>query len=173
MIKRSELVYKKGNKYFRKMKSRDKEVIKTKCHICNNDMFQLLQGYRKGYVPLCSKKCISIRMRNNPKLQKISGDNHPCWKGGYITKSGYKVVAGKKYFHRNVMEKMLGRKLKRTEIIHHKDLDKSNNDPENLMLFDNSGEHHKFHWECERKMLKWFKKNKPELFIKIINGENI
>jgi len=42
------------------------------------------------------------------------------------------------------MEKILGRKLHPNERVHHLDGDKSNNNPENLMLFSTGSEHIKF-----------------------------
>lgn len=46
--------------------------------------------------------------------------------------------------HRRVAESMLGRPLKRGEIVHHKDGDKHNNSPENLEVMTQS-EHIKAH----------------------------
>jgi len=43
--------------------------------------------------------------------------------------------------HRIVMEKMLGRKLKKGEIVHHKDLNKQNNKPSNLKLYQGHSAH--------------------------------
>lgn len=55
--------------------------------------------------------------------------------------SKYKAIKvnGKKIDeHRYIMEQKLGRKLGFNEIVHHKDEDKSNNDPNNLELKDRS-----------------------------------
>ncbi len=47
-----------------------------------------------------------------------------------------------KFFeHREVMEKALGRKLLCTEVIHHKDGNKLNNELSNLQLFASQAEH--------------------------------
>lgn len=46
--------------------------------------------------------------------------------------------------HRYVMEQLLDRKLLRTEHVHHKDEDKTNNDPANLEVLL-KGHHHKLH----------------------------
>ena len=46
--------------------------------------------------------------------------------------------------HRYVMEQKLGRRLKRSEHVHHIDGDKSNNDPDNLTL-TNVRDHRKIH----------------------------
>lgn len=47
--------------------------------------------------------------------------------------------------HRFVAEKMLGRKLKAEEVVHHKDGDKTNNDECNLMVFATNSDHLCFH----------------------------
>ena len=47
--------------------------------------------------------------------------------------------------HRLVAELILERKLTQEECVHHKDLVKTNNSPENLILFSNQKEHSKFH----------------------------
>ena len=60
---------------------------------------------------------------------------------GYIRVRGYGRGAKYEYEHRLVMEKKLGRPLKGLETVHHIDGDRSNNDPDNLALYDNPGEH--------------------------------
>ena len=65
------------------------------------------------------------------------------WKGG-ITKlnSGYlfQLIGINKYYavHRIKMEKHLGRKLKSSEIVHHKNMDKTDNRIENLEIMNRS-----------------------------------
>ena len=46
-----------------------------------------------------------------------------------------------RYEHRVIMEKMIGRSLKRVEVVHHKNEDKVDNRPENLELFPNNVAH--------------------------------
>lgn len=48
--------------------------------------------------------------------------------------------------HRYVMEQMLGRKLKTSEIVDHIDGDTSNNDPSNLQIWGSHSEHLTDHW---------------------------
>ncbi len=53
--------------------------------------------------------------------------------------------------HRVVAEQILGRPLKAGEIVHHRDGNKRNNNPENLIIFDSQSEHAKHHAE-----MNWF-----------------
>lgn len=53
--------------------------------------------------------------------------------------------------HRVVMEQVLGRPLLPGEIVHHKDHDKKNNSPDNLMLLGSQAAHCKGHSSKKRK----------------------
>lgn len=55
--------------------------------------------------------------------------------------------------HRHVMQKKIGRELKKDEVVHHIDEDKENNDPENLMLYKNNAEHMSHHNKTFRRDL--------------------
>lgn len=49
--------------------------------------------------------------------------------------------------HRVVAEQMLGRKLNPGEVVHHRDGNKRNNDPENLQVFPSQADHLRWHLE--------------------------
>ena len=80
--------------------------------------------------------------------------SHPCWKGGnIIDKDGYIRTWSpdhpwprKGYIqeHIRVMELHIGRRIKTTEVIHHKDHDRKNNSIGNLELMTRK-EHSKLH----------------------------
>ena len=50
------------------------------------------------------------------------------------------------YFYRELMENLLGRKLKKEEVVHHIDNNPLNNTPTNLMVFPSSKEHTQYHY---------------------------
>jgi hypothetical protein len=69
-----------------------------------------------------------------------AGESHRAWKTGIIIrKNGYRCIrvnGAYMYEHRYVVERQLGRKLLRSEIVHHIDHNRLNNDPSNLVVMD-------------------------------------
>ena len=66
------------------------------------------------------------------------------------------IGAGKSYAklygtheHRVVAEQMLGRPLRKKEIVHHRDGNKRNNSPENIVVFASQSEHARYHMELK------------------------
>lgn len=58
------------------------------------------------------------------------------------------------YAHMIVAEQKLGRPLLPKEFVHHKDLNKLNNDPNNIMVFATNSDHVRFHnYGCDESML--------------------
>jgi len=79
---------------------------------------------------------------NNDGYKDILIPDHP-----FAKKSGYVLE------HRLVMEKMIGRYLFPSEVVHHKDGNRANNSPENLQLFSENREHLKH--ELTGRKPKW------------------
>lgn len=96
------------------------------------------------------------------KIPKISGKNNYNWKGGKIIQEGYVYVLcrdhprakSKKGYvaeHVLVMEKHLGRLLKKSEVVHHLNENKKDNKISNLMLFNSNSEHMIYHGKMWKK----------------------
>jgi len=97
-------------------------------------------------------------------VERMTGENNPAWKGGitYFRKKGnygkhkikyvrcpkeYLPMARKDGYvmeHRLIVAQHMGRCLKRSEVVHHKDHNPENNDPHNLMLFASNSQHKKY-----------------------------
>jgi hypothetical protein len=87
-----------------------------------------------------------------PTNEKTGKPHSHNWKGGSVASNGYKLVfvgkghhladvRGYAYEHRLVAEEKLGRRLGEGEMVHHKDENKLNNDPDNLEVVKGNAEH--------------------------------
>lgn len=104
----------------------------------------------KGRVRTC--ECcgvVFVRKQENVKSKRFfccsdcyhahnRGENHGQFAGGRFTAKGYWVIAdgkgGRQYEHILKAEKVLGRKLRRGEVVHHINGDKLDNRNTNLLI---------------------------------------
>ena len=125
------------------------------CKNCGNE-FETYCSPSRHTPKFCSIKCIG---------ESQKGINNPAYNGGrYTDSNGYVIIympdhphsGAKKTIleHRYIMECKIGRYLTDLEVVHHIDGNKSNNEPDNLMLFNNQTEHGKYHTQlrntCKR-----------------------
>jgi hypothetical protein len=126
-----------------------------------NDWIRENQG--KHFCQCGCNEVIEIKRHHHgrgiPKIKKghqNKGENNGQWNGGFsIDIRGYRLIRmpdhphcqqpnGYILEHRLVAERMIGRYLKDNEEVHHKDEDRLNNSPSNLLIFTKSN-HRKLH----------------------------
>lgn len=94
------------------------------------------------------------------------GDKNPNWNGGrYRRSGGYIMVCVDGAYvaeHRYIAEKKLGRKLRADEVVHHKDGDKANNSPENLVIYSSHAEHMRAHMTSDEAKRRGAKKHEKQ-----------
>ncbi len=130
----------------------------------------------KTFCRPCSNKESAPRRSGRPAWNKgrampeRRGSRHPQWKGGtYVASDGYRVKMHEGKYereHRIVASKMLGRKLKRSEIVHHKDGDRLNSKSRNLHICTQS-DHQRAHHSLDKIGYELFKRG----LIVFKNGE--
>ena len=117
--------------------------IRQIAHKLNVTQVAIRKYFKKYNIPFKEKKDTYLR-----------GAKAPNWNGGKHMHNGYIEIYAPKHPHKNkrnciyehqkVMEDYLGRYLEKGEVVHHKDLCKTNNNIENLQLLTMS-EHSKLH----------------------------
>ena len=98
-----------------------------KCKFCNKEF----KDHKGGDKQFCSKKCYWSLMKS------LYNSNN----GSYKTATSF---GRRTYIHRAVMENKIGRKLLKTEIVHHKNFNKNDNRLSNLKIMSQS-DHIKIH----------------------------
>lgn len=93
----------------------------------------------------CRNKAMSQRNReNNPSL--MTPEVREKLRAARLNPNAtsYEKTYGR-HTHRVVAESILGRPLRKGEVVHHIDLNKRNNKPENLIVFRTQAEHVRYH----------------------------
>ena len=100
---------------------------------------------RKAYSKInCYHTRRKLIFASRPRRRK-------AWKylQGWTDYQGYVILCHDRtstiYWHRVVVEKHLGRSLLSTEVVHHKNGDKQENNIENLVILS-KGDHASLHW---------------------------
>jgi len=110
---------------------------------------KVFQDFPSQNTKYCSIKC-SVAFRN------YKGNKNPKWRGGIVFDRKRKLIYNPNHPHPNfdgiycyeynlIMEKYIGRYLKKEERVHHINYDETDNRIENLQLMKNQREHQKLH----------------------------
>lgn len=91
----------------------------------------------------CGRDCARRARTDDPDLQRQAAQA-PRPNGRAAKPKGYKK-RGQRHEHRTVVERKLGRPLKRGEVVHHRDGDPHNNHPDNLQVLSSQGKHINMH----------------------------
>jgi len=127
-------------------------TVICKCDYCGKEFKRPFSHIKKFGVHFCT----ILHQRKYSGLKR-RGDKNYLWKGGkYKCKDGYVWVYVPNHpnknkdrcvlEHRFVMEKHIGRYLKKSELVHHKNGIRDDNRIENLELIENRKIHSKNHY---------------------------
>jgi hypothetical protein len=124
-----------------------KAAVKTvKCLQCGSEFTTYQSQIKNGGGKYCSYSC-KFKYEN-------SGSRHYGWKGGKYQAGGYVAVSVgmdcRRYEHQLVAEKVLGRPLKKGEVVHHINGNKTDNRNTNLLICSN-GYHHHLHQKMAKR----------------------
>jgi len=93
------------------------------CKVCKKQFY----SWRKAQF-LCSRACVNTFCKSSPIGKRSINKTIPNYWQIKIAKGTWVKE------HRYLMEKHIGRKLKPKEIVHHKDGNKHNQEPDNLTV---------------------------------------
>ena len=108
-------------------------------------------GTKRYCSRTCSGRASLAVFHADPEHQKRAGKASAAWlrDNPRPVKPGvYKKTRGdgeNKHIHVMVAETVLGRPIKKGEVVHHEDMDKWNNHPDNLIVFPSQGDHARHH----------------------------
>ena len=147
--------------YCKKPFEKQKRMVK-KHNFCSVEHLRLwnserMSEYNKNKNPMNKKWTKKMRLKKREQVLDRTGKGEKA----------YNKFLGR-HEHRVVAEKMLGRKLRKSEVVHHIDLNKQNNDESNLVVLPNTSVHSHLH-----QILKKGNKKEYERIIKSYKSKSV
>jgi len=146
----------------------EKKVVLV-CDSCGSETttnvanyFKCRRNDGKTYCRVCTCKTTAKNRIGVPRKPRLKMSPYDMKRSSYVSFDGYRVIFDPDYYndygsfkgyvkeHKAVIEKHIGRKLIKGEIIHHINLDKLNNSLENLILCVNEKQHKKYHNQLDK-----------------------
>ena len=130
--------------------------MKVKCDVCGKVFDKVDSAVREHnfcsvdhFRKWCSERMSDYNKSKNPMNKKWTKKMRLKKREQVLERTGKGEKAYNKFLgrheHRVVAERMLGRKLKKNEVVHHIDLNKQNNDEKNLVVLPSNSEHSHLH----------------------------
>ena len=126
--------------------------IRVNCSVCGKEVVRWKRYNKRVDTHFCNEHLDTFYLSEIKKAQQLSdtkGEKNYNWKGGFSKRpDGYvrimAEVGNRQLYHRYLIEKNLGTKLRRDQIVHHINGDPSDNRLENLMVITRK-EHGGYH----------------------------
>lgn len=129
-------------------------AVEYQCELCGVRKRVPASQYKRSVHHFCSAACRN-RFYNAGKNKELMTpavrEKLRVARLGSGGATGYEKTYGR-HTHRVVAEKILGRPLKKGEVVHHLDGNKRNNAPENLVVFSSQAEHAKWHADHKKEV---------------------
>lgn len=117
------------------------------CEECGKSVKMGPAQYKRSDHHFCSVSCRMKYLNKNLNPSRMTPEVKAKLRKARLGSGEgktYEKTYGR-HTHRVVAEQMLGRSLRKGEVVHHIDGNKRNNDPSNLMIFKSQAEHAKYH----------------------------
>jgi len=121
------------------------------CKRCGTEFAPRWKKRRAVYcTAVCQRAdCLYLHHVDNAELSRRSAEKRGAAQRGRGQGKTYRKLMGR-HEHRVVMEGILGRPLRPGEVVHHRDGNRLNNSPENLVLLSGQGDHVREHARLRR-----------------------
>lgn len=130
-----------------------KRSVSRTCLHCGAEFLAVPAQVNRGNAKFCTKSCQVKDQHRRKLLSPGKREDHHWWKGGRsIDAHGYVLLNlpdGRKKEHIVVAERMIGRRLRPNECVHHKDENRQNNAESNLEVMT-KGAHLNLHRRLNR-----------------------